>query len=53
MPGVGSDLAEAVGPVVTAPSEYLDRRISEMDLHSVAVELDLVNSSLTTRHLLD
>jgi hypothetical protein len=42
MPGVVGDLAKALGPVVAAPREYLDRLVGEMDLDAVAVELDLV-----------
>ena len=43
VPGVVGDLLEAVGPVVAAPGEDLDRLVGEMDLDPVAVELDFVN----------
>jgi hypothetical protein len=43
VPGVGGDLPEPVGSVVTAPSEYLDSLAGEMDLDAIAVELDFMN----------
>ena len=47
------DLLEALGPVVTAAGEDLDRLVGQMDLDPVAVELDFVNPALAGRHLLD
>ena len=47
------DLLEAVGPVVAAPGEDLDRLVGQVDLDAVAVELDFVNPALAGRHLLD
>ena len=45
--------SETVGPVVTAPGEYLDGLVHEMDLHPVAVELDLVEPALAARDFFD
>ncbi len=42
MPSIGSDLSEAVGPVVAATGEYLDGGVTKMDLDAIAVELDLM-----------
>jgi len=53
MPCVGCDLSEAIGPVVAAPGEHLDGGISQVDLHAIAIELDLVNPSIAARHLGD
>jgi hypothetical protein len=53
MPGVLGDFLEAVGPIVTAPREDLDRLVGEMDLHAVAVELDFVNPAGAGRYLFD
>jgi hypothetical protein len=52
MPRIGSDLSEAVGPVVAASSEYFDRGVSQVDLNPVAVKLDLVEPPLPSRYLL-
>jgi hypothetical protein len=38
------------GPVVAAPREDVDGFVGEVDLHAVAVQLDLVNPSLGRRH---
>ncbi|WP_430641944.1 hypothetical protein [Bradyrhizobium nanningense] len=48
-----SDLLEAMRPIVAAPGEDLRRLIGQMDLNTVAVELDFVNPALSGRHLLD
>ena len=53
VPSVVGDLLEAVGPVVAAAGENLDRLVGEVDLDPVAVELDFVNPALSGRHLLD
>jgi hypothetical protein len=47
-----SDLLEAVRPIVAAPGEDLRRLIGEMDLNTVAVELDFVNLALSGWHFL-
>jgi len=49
VPGIGRDLSETVGPVVTAPGEHLDGGVPEMDLNPVAIKLDLVNPSARHR----
>jgi hypothetical protein len=51
MPGIACDLSETIGPVVAAPGKDLGRRVSDMDLHAVAVELDLMNPTLAARNL--
>jgi hypothetical protein len=53
VPRVGRDLSETVGPVVTAPGEYLDGGVPEMDLYPVAIELDLVNPAFASGDLVD
>jgi len=53
VPRVVGDLPETLGPIVAAPSVDLDRLIREMDLHSIAVELDLVKPAVAVRDLLD
>ena len=53
VPSIVGDLLEALGPVVAAPGEDLDRLVGEMDLDPVAVELDLVDPAVAGRHLLD
>jgi hypothetical protein len=42
VPGVGGDLLETVGPVVS-PCEYLGRLVGEVDQDAIAVELDFVD----------
>jgi hypothetical protein len=42
VPGVVSNLAETIGPVV-AEGEDLDRLVGDVNLHAVAVELDLMD----------
>src|SRR5438309_11317628 len=44
-------LLEAPGPVIAAASEYLDVVIVDVQLDAVAVEFDLVNPTVTGRHL--
>jgi hypothetical protein len=51
VPRVARDLSETVGPVVTAPGEYLDGGVPEMDLYPVAIELDLVNPAFASGNL--
>lgn len=51
--GGGVDLTEALSPVVAAPGEDPDRLVHELDLHPVAVELDLVKPAFAARYLLD
>lgn len=51
--GVGRDLAEALGPVVTAPSEDLDAAVDDVELGAVAVVLDLVQPAVPARDPLD
>ena len=53
MPSVGSDLAEAVGPVIAATSEYRDYGVSQMDLDAVTVELDFMDPPLTVWYGID
>ena len=53
LPGVMGDLLEAMRPIVAAPGEDLRRLVGQMDLNTVAVELDFVNPALSGRHLLD
>ena len=53
VPGVVGDLLEAVGPVVAAPGEDLDRLVGQVDLDPVAVELDFVDPARSGRHLVD
>lgn len=48
MPRIRSDLPEAVCPVVAAPREYLHSGVSKLDLHAVAIELDLVDPAIGT-----
>ena len=47
------NLSKAVRPVIAATGKNLHRRVSEMNLNAVAVELDLVEPSGAGRHLLD
>jgi hypothetical protein len=47
------NLLEALGPVVAAAGEDLDRLVGQVDLSAVAVELDFANPALSRRHLLD
>jgi hypothetical protein len=42
VPRLVGDVFEAFGPIVTATGEDLDGFIGEVELHAVAVELDLV-----------
>ena len=51
--GVGRDLAEAPGPVVAAAGEDLDGIVMDVQLHAVAVELDLVDPAIAGWHFLD
>ena len=53
MPSIVSNLSEALGPVVTASGEDLDRLVGEMDLDPVTVEFDLVEPAFAARHLFD
>ena len=53
MPGLVADFLEAIGPVVTSPGENPDRLVGEMNLHPVAVELDLMEPAVAGRHLPD
>jgi hypothetical protein len=53
VPGIVSDLSEALGPVIAAAGENFDGLIDQMHLDPVAVELDLVNPARTDRHSLD
>ena len=53
VPGIGRDLSETIGPVSTAPGEYLDSSVPEMDLDPVTVELDLMHPALARGHLVD
>jgi hypothetical protein len=46
-------LLEAPGPVVTASRVDLDGFVGEMNRDAVAVELDLVDPPLATRHAVD
>jgi hypothetical protein len=53
VPDVGSDLAEAVGPILTAAGEYFDDRVFQMDLDAITVELDFMDPPLTVWHGVD
>lgn len=53
MPCIVGDLAEAFGPVMPAPGEYLHLGVGPMHLDAVTVELDLVDPALTGRNLLN
>jgi hypothetical protein len=53
VPRVGRDLSETVGPVVAAPGEHLDGGVPEMDLNPVAIELNFVNPTFASGHLVD
>jgi hypothetical protein len=53
MPRVRSNLAKAVCPVIAAPSKHLDGGVLHMDLHPVAVELDLMHPTLAAWHPVD
>jgi hypothetical protein len=52
VPGVVSNLAETIGPVV-AEGEDLDRLVGDVNLHAVAVELDLTDPALAAQHFFD
>src|SRR4029077_10272308 len=43
VPSVRGNLSKAVRPVIAATGKNLHRRVSEMNLNAVAVELDLVD----------
>lgn len=43
-----SDLLEAMRPIVATPSEDLGLLIGQMDLNTVAVELDFVNPAVSS-----
>jgi hypothetical protein len=53
VPRVVGDIFKAMGPVVTATGENLDCLVGEMDLHPVAIELDLVNPPVPGRSSFD
>jgi hypothetical protein len=53
VPSVVRDLPEALGPVVAAAGEDLDRLVGEVDLDAVAVELGFVNPALSGRRALN
>ena len=53
VPSVRGNLSKAVGPVVAATGEDLHRGVSEMNLHAVAVELDLVDPPVAGWDLID
>ena len=53
MPSVGGDLSKTVCPIVPAPHKDFDRRVPEMDLDPIAVELYLMQPSLAARHALN
>jgi hypothetical protein len=42
MPGIVGDLLKAMGPIMAATRENLNRFVDQMDLDAIAVELDLV-----------
>jgi hypothetical protein len=43
VPGVVSNLLEALGPIVAAAGVDFDRFVSEVDLDAVAIEFDFVD----------
>jgi hypothetical protein len=49
--GVRGNLPETPGPVIAIPCEDLDVIVDHVKLVAVAVELDLMNPSLSARHL--
>jgi hypothetical protein len=51
VPGVVSNLAATLGSVVAATGEDLDRLVSDVNLHAVAV--DLMDPALAARHFFD
>jgi hypothetical protein len=51
--GVVTKLAEAPGPVITPPGEYLDGVVMDVELDAIAVELDLVDPAIAARHSVD
>ena len=53
MPGAGRDLLEPMRAVVSSPREDLHRRVGDVDLDPVAVELDFVNPAFPTGRLLN
>jgi hypothetical protein len=53
VPGVVGDLPDALGPVVAAPGEDLDRFIGEVHLDAIAVELDLVDPAIAAGYAAD
>jgi len=53
VPGIVVDLPEALGPVVAAAAEHLDRSISQMELSAIAIEFDFVNPALPARELVN
>ena len=46
MPGIISNFAKAVRPVVAAAGENLDGLVCDMNLRPVAIKLDFVNPAL-------
>ena len=50
---VGSNLAEAIGPIIAAPGEYRDHGVSQLDLDAVTVELDFMDPPLTVWYDID
>ena len=53
VPGFVRDLLEALGPVVAAAGVDRHGFMDEMQLHPVAVELDLMDPAFAFRHLVD
>jgi hypothetical protein len=53
MPCVVGNFLESLGPIVAAPGEHGDRRVFDVDLHPITIELDLVQPALARWHLID
>jgi hypothetical protein len=53
VPGIVRDLAKTLGPIVATPSEDFDRAVADVQLHPIAIELDLMYPAFAARHLID
>jgi len=53
MPSIRRDFLETVGSVVTPPGENPDSLVHNVHLHTVAIELDLMNPSVAAGDLGD
>jgi hypothetical protein len=53
MPSVVGDLLEPLRPIGAALGQCGDCRVFDVNLHSVSIELNFVNSAFAARHLGD